>query len=413
MCKVAILFPGQGTQYTGMGRNLCERYPVADRTFEEASEALKYDLKKLCFEGSINELTKLENAQPAILTVSVAAFRVYMDIVGIEPYLALGHSFGEISALSCVGAIDFFDAVRIAKARGSIMQETATLGEGAMAAVNGVDEEIVRGECRRASKEGKLVVIANFNTKDQVVISGHREAVEKVAERLRKVAGNIVMLKVKAPCHSPIMEPAAIKLEQELLKYKYNDFICPVISNRTAISYRENEKIVPNLVKQLYRPVKWRESMKYVRDTADYCIEFGPKTVLKNLQKKEHSGLSVLSMDDNNDMETILGISNNLGKRSGVGVKILEKCLATVSSTKNCNFNSEEYEEGVIKQCQFIRNLQEEAESKERELPFDQVKEGLKALKKILDTKKVPMDEQKKRFDEVFKGSGWSIPLPF
>ncbi|NLD47883.1 MAG: ACP S-malonyltransferase, partial [Clostridiaceae bacterium] len=178
MLTTTILFPGQGSQYVGMGKALYERSSEARKVFEEAEDVLKINLRKLCFEGDLEELTKTENAQPAILTCSVAAFNEYMHMYGMEPSYCAGHSLGEYSALTCAGVLKFSDAVSLVRQRGKYMQEAAAAGSGAMAAVSGIKSDELEEMCREYSGNGETVVISNYNSPDQIVISGHKNTVE-------------------------------------------------------------------------------------------------------------------------------------------------------------------------------------------------------------------------------------------
>ncbi|GAE86716.1 ACP S-malonyltransferase [Acetivibrio straminisolvens] len=244
MKKIALLFPGQGSQYVGMGKKLYENYSAAREVFDEANEVLGFDLKELCFNGDINELTKTENTQPVILTASVAAFRVYMEKYGVKPAFLAGHSLGEFAALTCAGAISFKDAVRIVRNRGRYMQEAVPQGIGAMAAVSGVDKPVIEETCIKVSDENHLVVVSNHNSKDQIVISGHTSAVNTASEILKKHGARIVPLKVSAPFHSPLMQPAADRLREELKLYSYNEPKWQVISNTTHCRIKGRKRLL-------------------------------------------------------------------------------------------------------------------------------------------------------------------------
>lgn len=199
MINTAFLFSGQGAQYVGMGKKLCDNFQIARELFEEASDILGFDIKKLCFSGSIELLTKTENAQPAILTTSVAGFKVYMQEIGYEPMLLIGHSLGEISALVCAEGIVFRDAIKIVRRRGEFMNVAVPAGVGAMAAVEGIDSEYIVEECQKWVDKEKLVVVSNYNAPSQTVISGHKEAVAELSEIFTRAGGRVISLKVSAP----------------------------------------------------------------------------------------------------------------------------------------------------------------------------------------------------------------------
>jgi len=412
MNKIALLFPGQGSQYVGMGKELCKKYTVANEVFEEANEVLGFDLKKLCFEGDLQELTKTENTQPAILTTSVAMFKVYMQEFGFEPRYLAGHSLGEYSALTCSGVISFSDAIKIVRNRGKFMQESAALGTGAMAAVSGIDKEIIEKECEEISSENNIVVISNYNSPDQIVISGHCDAVSKLSERFKDIGANVVPLNVSAPFHSPLMKAAAEKLREELLKYNYGSFKWPVVSNVEAIPYQGNEKIVENLTIHMTKAVKWQQSIEYMKSNGiDMFIELGPKTVLKGLMRKNAPGVAAFSYDKEEDIEKLRDLL--LSKKSVSEVEssskkkefkhtVLTKCLAIAVCTRNRNWNNEEYQKGVVEPYRKIQQMQLELENQGKEPSYEQMLEALEMLKSVFITKKVPYEEQVERFNEVF-----------
>lgn len=409
--KIAMIFPGQGSQYVGMGKNLCEKYEIARKTFQEANEALNFDLQKLCFEGDMEELTKTENSQPAILTVSVAAYRVYMEKIGVPPTLMAGHSLGEYSALVCAGSMEFADAVKIVRQRGLFMQDAVPVGVGAMAAIGDLDRELVEEECEKYSKANdKVVVVSNYNGKKQLVISGHKEAVEELGEIFAEMDGLVIPLKVSAPFHCPMMKPAADNLEQELKKYNYNDIAYPVISNVHVKPYESKDAIIDNLASQVVEPVRWYDTIKYFEEQGiEMAIELGPKTVLKKLMKKNAKDISTYSFDKENDWKNItrkLIISEHNEYTECNLMPVITKCMAVAVSTKNSNFNNEEYQDGVIEPYRRIKEIQEDIEENGVNPSKEQAQEALDMLKTVFDTKKTPIEEQKDRFNQIFEATG-------
>jgi [acyl-carrier-protein] S-malonyltransferase len=231
MAKWAFLFPGQGSQYVGMGKDLKQNFKVAADIFAEADEALHEDLSKLCFEGPEDDLKLTRNTQPAILTVSIAALRVLQQETGLVPAMTAGHSLGEYSALVASGALTFTDAVAIVRKRGTFMQEAVPVGVGGMAAILGMETEVLEQICKD-SAEGQAVSPANYNCPGQIVISGHMEAVKRAAARAEAAgAKKVVMLPVSAPFHSALMKPAAEKLARALEPVTVQDLKIPVLSN--------------------------------------------------------------------------------------------------------------------------------------------------------------------------------------
>ncbi len=411
MKKTAFLFPGQGAQYVGMGKKLCDIYTSAARTFEEADDALEFNLSKLCFEGSIEELTKTENTQPALLTASVAAFRVFMEEYGIEPSYLAGHSLGEISALVCAGGIDFSDAVKIVRERGRFMQEAVPQGIGAMAAVSGIERELIEKECGTYAGSNQVVVVSNYNSPDQIVISGHTSAVNASSEKLKKLGANIITLKVSAPFHSPLMQPAADRLRAELYKYTYKELKYPVLSNVTAQPYTGHTSIIENLAAQIVSPVRWTESVLFLEQNA-ICtaVELGPKNVLKNLMKKSAPDIKTYSFDMEEDAELLKGGLSEGAESAGIydpnSPTVVTRCLATAVCTRNYNWDNDEYQKGVIEPYKRIQRLQEELEKQKKQPSRKQMEDALEMLRSVFRTKKTPSEEQAERFTQIFEETG-------
>jgi [acyl-carrier-protein] S-malonyltransferase len=284
---VALLFPGQASQFPGMGKELNEAYASAREVFQEASEALSRDVAALCFRGTEEELRLTENTQPAIFTVSVAAFRVLESETGIRPACAAGHSLGEYSALVAAGALPLRDAVRVLRSRGRYMQEAVPVGEGAMAAIIGLSAEGVEAACRKASAHG-VVSPANFNGGDQIVISGGAKAVAAACEAAKAAgAKRALPLPVSAPFHCALMLPAAERLSPELRAVPQGAFRFPVVANVTASPYGAGDAVADVLVRQITAPVRWEESIRGMRESgATGFLEVGPGKVLSGLVRR-------------------------------------------------------------------------------------------------------------------------------
>ena len=284
---IGLLFPGQASQFAGMGKELHEAYPAARAVFEEASDAAGMDLAALCFHGSEEELRLTENTQPAIFAVSVAAFRVLEAETGIRPLCAAGHSLGEYSALVASGVLSAGDAARVLRSRGKYMQEAVNVGEGAMAALIGLAPEGVAAACRAGARMG-VVEPANFNGGDQIVISGSAAAVEAACEAARSAgAKRALPLPVSAPFHCSLMRPAADRLAPELRALAQRPFRFPVVANVTAEPYPDAAPAAELLIRQIVAPVRWEESIRRMRAMgAAAFLEVGPGKVLSGLLRR-------------------------------------------------------------------------------------------------------------------------------
>ncbi len=295
----AFVFPGQGSQYIGMGQYLYREFPTAKRTFEESSEAIGFDMAKLCFDGDSEDLRLTANTQPAILTLSVAAWRVLDEETGIKADFLAGHSVGEYSALVVSGGLDFKDAVFVVRKRGEFMQEAVPEGVGAMAAILGLSKEKITEACTMASQDGQTASPANFNAPGQVVISGNKEAVERACALARSNgAKRVVLLEVSAPFHCVLMNSVAKRLEGILNGVEIFDLQIPVVSNFDAKPNMDSSKVRKLLIDQVANPVRWDESvnMLYEAGVREY-VEIGPGNVLSGLIKRTVSSASVLNFE--------------------------------------------------------------------------------------------------------------------
>ncbi len=283
----AFVFPGQGSQYSGMGKDLADNFNVAKLTFEEANDALGIDLSALCFSGSEEDLKLTANTQPAILATSIAALRVLLEETELRPAFTAGHSLGEYSALVAAGALDFADAVKTVRQRGTYMQDAVPVGLGAMAAIMGIEGDALLQLCQDAAK-GEVVAPANYNSPGQIVIAGHTTAVER-AIILAKEQGakRALLLPVSAPFHSSLMAPAAQRLQLDLESLTISPLLCPVVSNVEAMPCNEETRIKALLVDQVCAPVRWEESVLKMKELGvSRYVEIGPGRVLSSLIKR-------------------------------------------------------------------------------------------------------------------------------
>jgi len=310
MAAWAFLFPGQGSQYVGMGKDLRENFTIARQTFEEADEALKFHLARLCLDGPESDLKLTENTQPAILTVSIAVMRVVAAETGITPSLLAGHSLGEYACLVTAGALSFIDAVKTVRLRGRFMQEAVPVGVGAMAAILGLERGQVEQLCSE-SAEGQVLAPANYNCPGQIVISGHAEAVSRAAQKAKDLgARDAILLAVSAPFHCPLMRGAAERLAEALKSITVHDLKTPVISNVEAEQYPSREKIKELLVTQVDHPVRWQESMeKMLAAGIDQFLELGPGKVLSGLMKRINRGAAIQSVEKTEQIKELIKTS--------------------------------------------------------------------------------------------------------
>ncbi|MFF2886819.1 ACP S-malonyltransferase [Paenibacillus sp. NPDC057967] len=395
--KHAIWFPGQGSQRVGMGKSLSERYGIVKETMDEANEALGLRLDRLMVEGPTAELTKTENAQPAILALGVAMYRVYSREWGYAPVLAAGHSLGEITALTCAGAIAFPDALRLVRRRGELMQGAAASGIGAMAAVNGLSPETVGVACSVISSDAAggngVVVVSNLNSAQQTVISGHQEAVREASERLIQYGAAVIPLQVSAPFHSPLMAPAAAQFAEELSRISFGELGFPVVSSLTGLPYGNAGEIPELLARGLTDPVNWIAVVQFLQShhiTA--AVELGPGTVLKRLSQSDR--LSVFAFDDREDEAHLVAASR---QTSAFSIELLNRCLAIATCIRNRNWNTDEYEQGVAAPYRKVQQLIERLRETDERVLEEHVAESLLMLESVFRTKGAPAEERERR----------------
>lgn len=285
--NAAFIFPGQGSQYVGMGKELCEHFPVAAQVFQEAEQTLGFSLSQLCFFGPEADLQLTENTQPAILTASVAALRVLESETSFKPSYVAGHSLGEYSALVCVGALSFGDAIRVVRERGRLMQAAVAGDKGAMAVIIGLEMETVNSVCQEAER-GDVVAPANYNGGGQIVIAGAKAAVARAMLLARSHgATRVLELPVSAPFHCPLMRPAAEGLKRVLSDVSVHSFSVGVVANVDAEVNFDADRVKPLLAEQAMKPVRWEESVRRLESLGvSKMLEVGPGRVLKGLVKR-------------------------------------------------------------------------------------------------------------------------------
>lgn len=308
---LAFIFPGQGAQKVGMGKALAEQFPVCRETFEEADEALGHPLSRLCFEGPEDQLLLTENAQPAILATSMAAWRAVRS-EGVHASFAAGHSLGEYSAHVAAGTLSYADALRTVRRRGRYMQEAVPVGEGAMAAILGLEIDRIAEACDEATRDlaGRVVTPANLNAPGQVVIAGHADAVARAGE-LAKARGakRIISLAVSAPFHCPLMKPAEERLAPELRALAVNNPAIPVVANVDATPKTNAAAAIDALIRQVSSPVQWEAVVRrLIADGARQFLELGPGSILSGLVKKIDRSVAVMNIEDADSLAAALPV---------------------------------------------------------------------------------------------------------
>jgi [acyl-carrier-protein] S-malonyltransferase len=305
--KIAFVFPGQGSQYAGMGKDLAENFPAARKVFDDADKALGFSLSSVCFAGPAEELQLTENTQPAILATSIAALRAIESEGFPRPDFVAGHSLGEYSALVAAGSLSLVDAVRTVRSRGRYMQEAVPVGTGAMAAVLGMNLEVIESICSQAS-EGQVCSPANVNAPNQVVIAGNTEAVDRASELLKSAgAKRVVKLKVSAPFHCALMRPAQERLAQDLETLDFENLQVPLITNVDAVAISRGDEAKDSLIRQVSSPVRWLESVELlIQKGVDIFLELGPGKVLSGLLRQISRDVKCFNVEDSASLKQTL-----------------------------------------------------------------------------------------------------------
>lgn len=403
MGKIALLFPGQGAQHIGMGVALREESHAAKDTIDEASDVLGYDMYKLCKQGSITELNKMEVMFPAIMTVSVASFRAMCEQLDVEVDFLAGHSLGEYSALVCSGAVSFPDMLRVVRKRGQLAQKIADAGTGFMTIVDGVFSDQVQLICDQAAEEGRTVSVSAFNSQLQVTISGIGEDVEFIESELIKAKAVITPLFFSAPFHCSLMQQIVGELEETLNGVDYYPLSIPVVANIDAKPYPSEKAIVEYLCRQIVQPVQWKATLDFfAREQVDRIFDIGPQAILANLSKQDNSAISVYCFSQEGEREALRRAipqkwQGGNDKRSVYN--IVTRCMAMAVSTRNANDNEQEYQHGVIKPYEHMEALQHSIEQFGTAPTEEQIGDALAQLRSIFQTKHVTQSEQIRRYE--------------
>ncbi|TKI55065.1 ACP S-malonyltransferase [Brevibacillus antibioticus] len=413
MERIALLFPGQGSQFVGMGKALCDEFPVACATFKEANEVLGYDITQICFQGNHSLLNKIENSLVAMLIYGVAAYRVYQQEIGIKPDLAAGHSLGEYTALVCSGVISYADTLRVVRKRSELAMEVASMGRYSMSLINNLDHMLVARLCERLSSDQQFASIAAINAANQVLIAGDEQAVMSVEDAGIERGGEITPFLMSPPFHCMRMKTAADKLAVELQNLIYYDFAFPVISNVTARPYQHPEEICDNLIQQMTHPVQWQQTYSYMQEQGiTTAIEMGPQAIITNLTKQNAPLIKGYSFGKNEERDLVIEArklsalkyeTQNATVSMASYRDFIYSCLVEAVATRNRNWNEEEYQEGVVKPYQMINEIAEEIDRSNAAPSVEQIRQALSHLKTILTTKQLPLDQLQQRLYKIIE----------
>lgn len=393
----AFIFPGQGSQYIGMGKAIYDKYDVAKRIFNSANEELSYDIKRICFEGSLSELSKIDVMLVAIMTVSVATFHVLVEEYGINPQFLAGHSLGEYSALTCSGAIEFSDAIILVEKRSKLALEAFKNKNAYMVIVDNLDFDTIKMLCE--SKKTRIS-LACINSENQFAISGYENDLIEVEDIIINKGGKITPLLYSLPFHSNLMEEVSLELEEYLKKIKFNKFKYKVISNFDANVYKDESQIILNLANQLKSTVQWSNTVEFFKNNdIKNLIEVGPQKILSNLILKNHNNFNIFSSSVAEDRKKI---KESLMLKGNIDIcGVMKECLREVITTKNKCFDENIYQINVINKYLEIENWIKEIKDDVKDDNINYLKNALVNLKCIYDFKGISTCEQKSRINNL------------
>ncbi len=410
--KVALLFPGSGSQYVGMAHTLYKQYPIVRQTFQEVDDYLGYKLSKICFEGGITKLNKIQNMLLAIYTTSVAFFHVFQEESGIFPTYSAGHSLGEYSALTCSGVLSFSDGIRIIKRRCQIADEVAREQKGCMSIIKNTTVSAISRACASFNSDGMIATVACYNSPTQFLISGNEKAIMEVEKKLISEYDDVQVAPIVggAPYHSPLMKKKAEEFKDELTQYTLEDFNWPVVSNVDSVPYQSKDEVVDKLVRQLYNPVLWIDTISYLcKKNVTTVFEVGPQSILKNLTKENTDLLSAFSIDDKTDRKRIFSSmsDNQLEGAAHISrLQAIKLCLTHAVSTRNNRADTEDYDHKVISLYEKIMKDKNMFEAK-RDLPTEEhVIQSLIMLNEVFNAKRTPESERNMRIQQILDKTG-------
>ncbi len=395
MEKYAVIFPGQGVQFSGMGKNIYEKYGKIREIYKLAGKILDVDIKNICFNGTQEELRLTQNAQPAILLTSYASYLAMLEEIQCKPTIMMGHSLGEITALLAAGIMKFEDALGLVKARAMAMDRAVEMMPGAMCAVMTPNIEKIETVCKKIKKSGDYVEIANYNTLYQTVISGTETAIIKASEIFNTYNIRCVRLNVQGAFHSKLMESAVEELVATANQISFKESDIDVISNVNTEYYSKIENIPDNIGKQIISPVCWTHGLEKIKlEGITNIIDVGPGNVVANMVRKQEWFKNVMSVKENE--AEIIRLFREPKKKN-----LVKKCLALAVCTPNFNSDAAEYQSGVILPYKKLSELNEKLLKENRSASKQEEAEAVKLISTIFDTKKITNDERNRRMSEI------------
>ncbi|QSX05663.1 ACP S-malonyltransferase [Sedimentibacter sp. zth1] len=407
MYKLSFVFPGQGSQYVGMGKGIFEEYKIVQETFEEASDVSSIDVKKYCFEGSLAQLSRTKNAHICILTCGIAAFRVFTQEIGYAPQFMAGHSLGEYLALTAAGVWSFEDAIKIVGLRADLTKLAVKETNGGMTIIENILTEKVEDIVKTMRDKGKKIYISSYSTMDQTAISGNVDDIMLCEDELFKAGGQLTPLVGSAPYHSPLMQPYAEELKKEIEKIELHDFRYPVISNVTGKPYKDISDVSEGLAKHLTHPVLWRQTVDYLDNKGvDLVVEMGPKNLVTNIIRNHSEDIKAVCLGNKYERNELFELYKNNEMYSKHIPTIITKCMVAAVSTPNQNWDNDEYEKGVVVPYKKIQEIQQQYEDSKIELTYEVKQEILNLLKRIFETKFLPQKEQDEWISQILEETG-------
>lgn len=414
MNRLAVLFPGQGSQYVGMGKPWYDRYSSVRQRFEEASEIINLDVARLCFEGPVGELKQTENTQVALLTLSVALFETAQNELGIRPSYLAGHSIGELSALTAAGAFSFTDAVRLARIRGEAMASCDTGSGAGMIAITQIRSEELEAALSELDMKSYPIDIANYNSPTQTILAGSKEGLYQAGEHLKAIGAKVIPLNVSGPFHSRYMTGASDKWHDALKPIVLGKIKTPVICGHKGRLYTPEDDIKECLVEQLTSPIRWVQALlELARHGVNQWMEIGPKDVLVNLVKQSIPGANALSYDDEAHLAAIRSqFASSEASRAVEEPNLVGLCLGAAVCTKNSNWDEKAYRQGVIEPYKEIQKIHELLEHEKRLPTMEEMEQALSLLATIFITKGTPSEQQSQRFRHILISTGTHALFP-